>query len=65
VAGVGLQTIRRLQKHRGYSPQEFLQPTRLTRHGNYDRHASRVIDVAYGCGFAKLSQFGADYAKLR
>ena len=66
VAGVGLRTIQAtFKKHRGYSPQEFLKSIRLDEaHGQLrSGHASRVIDVAYGCGFTKLSQFSADYAK--
>ena len=31
--------------------------------GNYDRVTRHGIDVAYGCGFTKLSRFSADYAK--
>ena len=66
VAGVGLRTIQAtFKKHRGYSPQEFLKSIRLDEARGQLRsgYASRVIDVAYGCGFSKLSQFSADYAK--
>ena len=66
VAGVGLRTIQAtFKKHRGYSPQEFLKSIRLDEAHRQLRsgHASRVIDVAYSCGFTKLSQFSADYAK--
>ena len=66
VAGVGLRTIQAtFKKHRGYSPQEFLKSIRLDEAHRQLRsgHASRVIDVAYSCGFTKLSRFSADYAK--
>ena len=66
MAGVGLRTIQAtFKKHRGYSPQEFLKSIRLDKaHGQLrSGHASRVIDVAYSCGFTKLSRFSADYAK--
>jgi len=66
VAGVGLRTIQAtFKKHRGYSPQEFLKSIRLDEaHGQLrSGHASRVIDVAFACGFTKLSQFSSDYEK--
>ena len=66
VAGVGLRTIQAtFKKHRGYSPQEFLKSIRLDEAHRQLRsgHPSRVIDVAYECGFTKLSRFSADYAK--
>ena len=66
VAGVGLRTIQAtFKKHRGYSPQEFLKSIRLDEAYGQLRsgHASRVIDVAFACGFTKLSQFSSDYQK--
>ena len=64
--GVGLRTIQAtFKKHRGYSPQEFLKSTRLDEAHRQLRsgHASRVIDVAFSCGFTKLSRFSADYSE--
>jgi AraC-like DNA-binding protein len=66
IAGVGIRAIQAtFRKHRGYSPQEFLKSVRLK--GANERlrsgKATRVIDVAYDCGFAKLSSFSADYMR--
>jgi AraC-like DNA-binding protein len=66
IVGVGLRSIQAtFKKHRGYSPQEFLKTVRLNEAQAQLRSGQplRVIDVAYGCGFAKLSSFSADYAK--
>ena len=66
IAGVGIRAIQAtFRKHRGYSPQEFLKSVRLKEANERLRSgkATRVIDVAYDCGFAKLSSFSADYAR--
>jgi AraC-like DNA-binding protein len=66
VAGVGLRAVEAaFHKYRGYSPREFLMSVRLrVAHLQLKsgRHA-RVIDVAFDCGFAKLSRFSAAYHK--
>jgi len=66
IAGVGIRAIQAtFRKHRGYSPQEFLKSVRLKDANERLRSgkATRVIDVAYDCGFAKLSSFSADYTR--
>jgi AraC-like DNA-binding protein len=66
IAGVGIRAIQAtFRKHRGYSPQEFLKSVRLKEANKRLRSgkATRVIDVAYDCGFAKLSSFSADYTQ--
>ena len=66
IAGVGIRAIQAtFRKHRGYSPQEFLRSVRLKEANERLRSGKsvRVIDVAYDCGFAKLSSFSAEYAK--
>jgi len=66
IAGIGIRAIQAtFRKHRGYSPQEFLRSVRLKEANERLRSGKsvRVIDVAYDCGFAKLSSFSAEYAK--
>jgi len=66
IAGVGARALQAtFRKHRGYSPQEFLKSVRLKEANERLRSGKsvRVIDVAYDCGFAKLSSFSADYAR--
>lgn len=66
IAGVGIRAIQAtFRRHRGYSPQEFLKTVRLKEANErlMSGKATRVIDVAYDCGFAKLSSFSADYAR--
>ena len=66
IAGVGVRAIQAtFRRYRGYSPQEFLKTVRLKEANDrlMSGKAARVIDVAYDCGFAKLSSFSADYAR--
>ena len=51
------------RRHRGYSPMVFLQTARLdaARATLTSGRPCRVTDVAFGCGFAKLSSFTAAY----
>jgi AraC-like DNA-binding protein len=66
IAGVGIRAIQAtFRKYRGYSPQEFLKSVRLKKANERLRSGRlvRVTDVAYDCGFAKLSSFSADYAR--
>jgi AraC-like DNA-binding protein len=64
IAGVGLRSIQAtFRKQRGYSPTVFLRTARLDAARATLTYGGpcRVTDVAFGCGFAKLSSFAAAY----
>ena len=64
IAGVGLRSIQAtFRTQRGYSPMVFLRTARIdaARATLIDGGPCRVTDVAFECGFAKLSSFAAAY----